>query len=843
MAISTDNLTPTMAPEGIGPDGVPSLTHASVIDPPESFGNGRNPKMATAFQGLLVDTQAVMQETAKTMREMGILSQRLNAMMGGKGGTAGVVNSIDVNNSLSDAARAAHTGLAYGSGLGIAGVGGAGYAVALQAPAPILMGTAGAAASFVPSGAQTSATSVNNRTGTPPSGDSSPSIPAPTPNTSSNSGGDLSKQVKKMQHLQEAQLLEDTEEEKAAAATIRHTGIKEGVQKGQSLSGIASHIKTLDAQHKIPGLLRRSDFLFGGEKGIENEGGLVGRLASGDSVTTAITGAIGGDAIMDVAGPVGIVAGAGFAAYKFGGSWLTGQRAQNATFQSMEGGSNLAAINERVHQAGFENASWGTFSSGQADQIFQGVTAMGLRGAQRTGGTDFVLGNYRQMGMSPEDSLQWLQAAVAAGSNAFQHLGNAINDVTNSAAAASVNTESARQAMFQNYVGLTGTGMTSDAAAQVAAGTQNMINKLGFEGQGITSLPFGDVNMQIAASGVTPGRFYQLTTTGSAASQAYWKSKFEQRSMNLLFSTDAGYGGGAHGVYATWAAEAKAHGGHLTGAEMSTAGPGWSQLESQGLTPPMILEQMREYTGNSHLSQHAAMILFQAVQAGEIKPQQANAREAYNLAHPHTQGGGGSWFSGLPGFIKWPAMGVEGAMGLANWAQGEAIGGVSNFAGGLLGNWAKTPVHDALDVIEDTMIPTPRNIAHLISDAHLGGVAHRGWHDAASLADRGRHDVASVGHDIASAGTSLWHGLFGGGGPSGPPHPANTRARATNRHDNAPDNRGRNRAQSVTGGSSTGGTLRITADPILNKLFKIVQDGVPTDALQVMGNPTSPMRH
>lgn len=840
MAISTDNLTPSMVPEGIGPNGNPSLTQASVIDPPESFGNTRNPKMATAFQGLIVDTQAVMQETQKTMREMGLLSQRLNAMMGGKGGAVGVVPTIDVNNSLSDAAKAAHTGLAYGSGLGIAPGMGKGYAKALTPPVPVL---GQGAASHVPSGAQTTSSSVSNRDGVSQS-QSGSTIAAPAPNTSSNTTKDnkTNRHLTRLEHLQEAQLLEGTPEEKAAAHHLRSEGVKGTFQEGHSLAGIAQHLQAMNAQGRIPGL-GHSEILFGGgdKAGLRDGGGIIGRLAGTESaapvgLTSAITGSLGGDALLAKVGPIGLALGAADAIYHFGGNWLAGQRAQNATFQSIEGGSNVGTgLPERARQTAFEVQSFGTFTPGQADQIFQGLTSMGLRGGTRAGGADFVLGNYRGMGMDPNESLAFLKTAVSAGTTAFQTLANSLNDVTRSAAAASVNTDNARQNMYQNFNTLVGQGMGVNAAAQIAAGTQNMINALGLQGQGITGLPFGTLDTQAAASGITPGRAAALTTTGSAGSQAYWKAKLENSGMHMMM---AGPLGMAPDVVKAWQAERTKAGGTLTQADLSTSSSQWGRfLQESNMTPQDIQGLMQRMTGTK-LDTHAAQVLFEAVASGQIDASKANKTEAYNLMHPQAQGGGGFH---LPGILGYGQDIVQGGMGALNWAQGTA----NNFTGSLVSHltgsaWLGNQAQHLAGLATDFMMPTPGNIKHLVGDvAHLPGVGTT-VHDTISVADKGRHEAAHVLDDVGG----FFGGLFGGGGsPAPPPHPANTRGRSSNRHDTAQTNRGINRGQSVTGGSTVKGGIHITADPIVNKLFKITTSNLPTDALQVMGNPYSPMRH
>ena len=115
----------------------------------------------------------------------------------------------------------------------------------------------------------------------------------------------------------------------------------------------------------------------------------VDALATGGGLGEAGAALLGG-AALDVAGPVGLAIGAA----KFGISQAESQRAQNAVYQSVEGGSNAHAFIERGRSKLFGLSQLGVMGMGQAEQLFQGVTDIGLQGGNRQRALDFATTQY-----------------------------------------------------------------------------------------------------------------------------------------------------------------------------------------------------------------------------------------------------------------------------------------------------------------------------------------------------------------------------------------------------------------------------------------------------------------
>jgi hypothetical protein len=182
------------------------------------------------------------------------------------------------------------------------------------------------------------------------------------------------------------------------------------------------------------------------------------------------------------AGPAGwAVAGAtlGFEGIKRGAAFVANQRAENARFQAIMGGSNIAGFGQRAQQSAFRYGQLGVMGGEQANQLFMGITETGLRGKERQRGLDFAVSEYKRLGMTVEESLNVINVAVQRGKTNFADLGQSLEGVSDAAAKAGVNTEKARKVFLDTYTSLTGAFGAQGAQASTAAGfsTQNRLTQ------------------------------------------------------------------------------------------------------------------------------------------------------------------------------------------------------------------------------------------------------------------------------------------------------------------------------------------------------------------------------
>ena len=254
--------------------------------------------------------------------------------------------------------------------------------------------------------------------------------------------------------------------------------LEENYKSGRSVSGIAQKLDDVTAGWENSS----------GAKGMAKR--LIGGAASGSGGSGFGSGilravGIGGEALA-IPGVGEVLAGAGMA---YGlvegvGGFMAGQRASNARFQSIEGGSNISGLAERARQQGFQYSQLGMLGGAQADKLFYGVTETGLNGGDRQSALDFAVQNYSQMGMDPNQSLKFIQLAAVNASLNLNQVAGALQNVTDTAAAAGVNTEVARQSFAGMITALTVGGSGPTAGIQAAIAT-NFANGMGRQTAGL----------------------------------------------------------------------------------------------------------------------------------------------------------------------------------------------------------------------------------------------------------------------------------------------------------------------------------------------------------------------
>lgn len=214
--------------------------------------------------------------------------------------------------------------------------------------------------------------------------------------------------------------------------------------------------------------------------------GFAKSLAAGETVGQAGAGALarapGGMAALRFAG---VAVGAAHVA-DMALDFTVNQRAANAEWQRIMGGTNLGGIEERIRSQAFGLFSqFGGMSSEEAEKLYLGVARTGMRGTDRARAQEFAQQNYRQFGMTVDQSMEIVNVAARTGQESLMGLSNALRNVTESAQEAGVNTEVARQRFVDTYVTFSET-IGGRAAVTTAAGTTGALTGMGREFQNVT---------------------------------------------------------------------------------------------------------------------------------------------------------------------------------------------------------------------------------------------------------------------------------------------------------------------------------------------------------------------
>lgn len=170
-------------------------------------------------------------------------------------------------------------------------------------------------------------------------------------------------------------------------------------------------------------------------------------------------------------------------------TWLTDQRAQNAQYQAILGGSNssmdnrgnpvtslgglvgdlgqffqgqdsssTSGLGNRMAEEGYvlgQRFSSGGFDEQTSRQLFQGVTSLGYTGDRRSNALQFAQSNYDTMGMSAQDSLQIMGTMAKYAQSSFAGLTDELRKVSTTA----VQTGQSAQVMRQQFTANLGTAL------------------------------------------------------------------------------------------------------------------------------------------------------------------------------------------------------------------------------------------------------------------------------------------------------------------------------------------------------------------------------------------------
>jgi hypothetical protein len=305
--------------------------------------------------------------------------------------------------------------------------------------------------------------------------------------------------------------VQQLQEQRAAAHRAGHTSTGSLQARARMAAGEYAHERwgegtstspTLVAQHDDNGVLTHYNQHHpdGSVERIETDDarvpGLVrtaGRMAavSGASSALAAGGFMAAAKAVPVVGTAIAVADAANSA----AIWLTEQRAKNAEYQAVYGGTNLEGIGGRLSEEGF---MWGQrldtgMTEDQSRQLFKGVTSMGYSGSDRSDRLDFAVDAYKEFGMSVSQSLGAISLAAKSANSNFAGLQRSLRTVTLAARSTGQSAEVLRDQFLQTYAGLAqaglGTASSSLAAGLVGAtsGTNRQFDQINTSGVGNTT--------------------------------------------------------------------------------------------------------------------------------------------------------------------------------------------------------------------------------------------------------------------------------------------------------------------------------------------------------------------
>lgn len=237
---------------------------------------------------------------------------------------------------------------------------------------------------------------------------------------------------------------------------------------------------------------------------------LAGAAASGESgaVLKTLTGMLPRGAGM----ALGVTTGAAMLANQ-AVNFATEQRAANAQWQSILGGSNAEGFRERIRSQMFGFGLKGTMGAGEASRLYRGVAETGLRGADRTLAQDFAVDSYKDLGMAVDDSMEIIKIASRTGQESLRGVAEALVDVTKAAREAEVNTDEARKKFTENFAIISETVGGASAAA-LAGGITTSQAQLGRQFQGVSMggmLAPNQLRIMAARSGMPFGQLYAAT--------------------------------------------------------------------------------------------------------------------------------------------------------------------------------------------------------------------------------------------------------------------------------------------------------------------------------------------
>jgi hypothetical protein len=221
------------------------------------------------------------------------------------------------------------------------------------------------------------------------------------------------------------------------------------------------------------------------------------------------------------------------------------QREAGRVYQNVEGGSNLDAQTERLHETAYAASMYGRMPQGAAAQAFGAVTAMGYNQAaagegqqpqNRQSALNFIYGNYTKTGMDTSQSEQILQTASGNAQVNLTQLSAALNSLSQAAGEAGDNADTARQ-QFNSYFASALAQGAGPGSTTLAAGISSMQASMGKEFSGVNFSGELSQQRQYLLSGMSGQTPAQLQYMQRNDPQQYLKMLSGQ---NMQFLTSGG---------------------------------------------------------------------------------------------------------------------------------------------------------------------------------------------------------------------------------------------------------------------------------------------------------------
>lgn len=288
-----------------------------------------------------------------------------------------------------------------------------------------------------------------------------------------------------------------------------------------------------------------------------------GAIAAGRGLGGALSGAVSGAATAGAGGVAGAAGGAAGTLARVGAKaipvvgWALAaldvvgaglrfaqeQRAKNVQYQSIYGGANTEGFGQRLQEEGF---AWGQFfTTGLQDEdarkLFKGVSSLGFRDSQRGELLDFAQKQYKNLGMSVDQSLQAIEIAARGSNTQLVGLEKALTRVSQAARVSGQSADQLRQKFLGTFQATTQAGF-GISAAQVAGivTAEGPGGSRGLQGVDYTgAFTEGQQRFTAAQLGVSYGELVYQNSIGNTVPGLEALDKRIQTAVNTVLSGGA----------------------------------------------------------------------------------------------------------------------------------------------------------------------------------------------------------------------------------------------------------------------------------------------------------------
>lgn len=241
---------------------------------------------------------------------------------------------------------------------------------------------------------------------------------------------------------------------------------------------------------ELGGISKARSVIAGGLTGAGAAGGIMGGVL--DAVPELAVAGIAVDAAKQIPQVIGEIG---------------NQRQANAQYQAIYGGSNMAGMGQRALGGLFGLSEMGGIGMGQAGQLFQGVSSLGLQGGTRQNAINLALTEFYKYGVSIQQTLDLITTAAKSGNTSLTGLAEGIDQVSKSAAQSGISGVSARTTFTSNVQTLAASSGVTTGTIAASAGQVSSQARLGqtFAGANATILNALNSNQAQQQYAITAG--------------------------------------------------------------------------------------------------------------------------------------------------------------------------------------------------------------------------------------------------------------------------------------------------------------------------------------------------